>query len=452
VRAIVLGALRALAAEVLLLCVVGPLRGAVAAECSLTIQLVDRAGQGIAGLDVDVGFFPRRTSRNPNPPALAWRRASSDGRGEIDLAPPGEAVRAEVDVLPGPSRLPLSFEVSARDVGTGSRWPTTRRRVWDRGRIGGIVLGPDRRPAIGAGVDVRWHRVPRERWSGRTDGRGRFVVAVPADATLSLEARKTIGERVYAANATGVASGEMGLVMRTEHAHALAVTFVDDRGDPLPRRPTPEAWSEWGTEVPWEACGPEPGVYRVRCDEEIEGEPWHGGATVSVPTPDGTELRLRPTSTLVGHIRDALAIRHTIASVDACGRCDPYVDEADADGRFEIRVPSDWLGLDVSAPDDDRYAWIERSEAARGPLSVALQHGESITGRITSPAPDSSTMVLRAVRGPVLRQGVIEPDGTFRITGLPPGTYSVMLECDGERWIRRGVLSNARGLALSPPP
>lgn len=105
----------------------------------------------------------------------------------------------------------------------------------------------------------------------------------------------------------------------------------------------------------------------------------------------------------------------------------------DAAGRFVLEglTEGDTV-LYVSRPGDDRYGLVERVRLPDENLEVTLQQGQVLEGCVagyTGRHGFDLCLVLRW-RGPRLLAQV-EEDGSFVVTGLPPGTY-------GLGWYRAG--------------
>jgi hypothetical protein len=97
------------------------------------------------------------------------------------------------------------------------------------------------------------------------------------------------------------------------------------------------------------------------------------------------------------------------------------------DGRFALEGQEGGPGLLVARSDrDDRYGLVEGVAPGRGPYEIALVRGASIEGKVEGFVVGTKGGEIRAEadRGFSVATS-IEPDGAFRLRGLPPGSYGI---------------------------
>ena len=121
-----------------------------------------------------------------------------------------------------------------------------------------------------------------------------------------------------------------------------------------------------------------------------------------------------------------------------------------ADGGFGITGTADAPGLlYVAVPADDRYALREGHVIGAEVLELTLSQGQGISGRLSG-LPSGSVPPLSVVarRGDLVCFGATEPDGSFRIPAVPPGTYRVEIEYGPYAGALDGVDAGATGVSI----
>jgi len=99
--------------------------------------------------------------------------------------------------------------------------------------------------------------------------------------------------------------------------------------------------------------------------------------------------------------------------------------KADANGVFRISLAETAAGtLVVVDTKRNRYAVLEGVVPPRKGLAVALQAGQSISGRVEA-SKGAEPLVVFAVGGVVRAHVSVAADGAFKVSGLPPGEYDL---------------------------
>ncbi len=108
---------------------------------------------------------------------------------------------------------------------------------------------------------------------------------------------------------------------------------------------------------------------------------------------------------------------------------------AGADGSFTIKNVKNSLGkIFVNKPGDTRYGVLENVEAGAGPYTVELQEGLTIAGFVDNlPSEQKRRAQVYAYGNKVWISAKVELDGSFVITGLGPGKYTVQGWMSGGR-------------------
>ena len=118
--------------------------------------------------------------------------------------------------------------------------------------------------------------------------------------------------------------------------------------------------------------------------------------------------------------------------------------------RFQDARPTDGIGADGTIsfrglqPDETYRLWVPPLKglsllatglrAGGTELRVRLVPGRTITGRIVAPEGRENLMVSASGLG-VSAVGTLEPDGRYKIEGLPEGEFDVSVWCQkGSEW------------------
>ncbi|MEZ6010088.1 MAG: carboxypeptidase-like regulatory domain-containing protein [Planctomycetota bacterium] len=95
------------------------------------------------------------------------------------------------------------------------------------------------------------------------------------------------------------------------------------------------------------------------------------------------------------------------------------------DGTFQAAVPGEGAGtLLLVDPTTNRFGLLEDVTPAAANLVLVLRGGHVIAGRLEGQFVPETTYVV-AHRGHIRSGARVDQDGTFRMAGLPPGSYTV---------------------------
>jgi hypothetical protein len=240
----------------------------------------------------------------------------------------------------------------------------------------------------------------------------------------------------------GVAVGPAGAVVSQgtivadvrERAVGGAPVFVEGRLDAQgrfrigPIDPGPVLLFYEGMMLPWASTRPSPVVAPAR--------------DVRVVVARAVTLRGRVLTS-----SDAAGVARWNPGAGNLSRCGTPIG---ADGTFALPAPADVPGLLYVAYADDRYALREGLIAGADILEVTLLPGQRIEGRLSGlPAADAPETSVVARRGELVLFGSTNPDGTFRIPSVPPGTYRVEIEYGDFKGGVDGVSAGATGVTIA---
>lgn len=117
--------------------------------------------------------------------------------------------------------------------------------------------------------------------------------------------------------------------------------------------------------------------------------------------------------------------------VGATGQWPPVATWTDDDGQFALLVPPEERVLLEATMDG--YASGGGLSSVHGPAHIILIPASAIEGRVLDPSGRPVAEASVAVAGWPERSTVTDSAGTFVLTGLPPGTFSVQAWAEGLR-------------------
>ena len=102
------------------------------------------------------------------------------------------------------------------------------------------------------------------------------------------------------------------------------------------------------------------------------------------------------------------------------------------DGSFKIlsSIP-DAKGSLIARGPQGKYALAEDVLPCEGPFELRPAQGGVITGRVLGHNPGGGRLAVSGRRNDLMIGGPLAPDGTFRVTHVPPGLWRVSLHFDG---------------------
>ena len=180
-----------------------------------------------------------------------------------------------------------------------------------------------------------------------------------------------------------------------------------------------------------------PGRYRITV--QVHGGGYAAPEPIEVSAPS-TGVRIQ--------LSKSLAITGTLSGSDVQGftvqfgaKNNYQSAQVGADGSWKINGTKHAVGtLYAFKRGDDRYAKLDNVEPGKGPYDLQLFVGETIRGRLEGWKPEKGKPNIYAMSGGRWIQGTLHDDGTWEITGLPPGEYSV------QGWMRGGSIQPTKGL------
>jgi hypothetical protein len=474
------------------------------ASIEWTLAVTTDMGAPLAGVRVWAEFLRRGADCYDR--ECGRGSGETDDRGEVRLAVPEEARTAEVHVEPpegwshptrrridaggrellllrGPELEPRW--VPADGVGVvgvassdpGQRWspahltlePTRVLRVRLEARADG--QGPRGFTwAAWSGGRLGWE------WAmANPDAEGVYVVEVPRAAdTLVLVATR---ERTQRSLVVGPApAGVTEATCRVPEAE-ISGQVVDEDGSPIPwgsidlRGAAGDAQllaGEGAATGSFRVTDLVPGEYKLRCWSE-DGERF-GRARSTAPA-TGCRIVCRLAGAVEGTFEggsggplavdwtgdpeESRVLEHSWRAHDPVARRafqDHLEDERDG---FSIPwTPGEPGAIYARWPGRDDYAWVEDVAPCSGPVRLRLVPGASIEGTVCGFAEEECRVLRVRARAPaVLQQATVDARGGFRLTGLPPGGYTVELVSETVGGLvlldeADGVLAGSRGVVL----
>ncbi len=332
--------------------------------------------------------------------------------------------------------------------------------------IEGRVLTPDGEPVSGAnvwlnetaaskksrGVEKKghdWMSSMRLRTTAGTDGR--FVVkGLPEEGLFNVSAGGNGAQQPYVSDTIkDVAAGTKTVEIRLREGGMIEGQVVGPNGEAVGN-----AWiraqpvdskaglNHANTHLNGRSSefklGPMlPGRYKLTV--QVHGGSFANPEPVEVSAPaTGIKIQLKKTLTLSGTV---VGSNVQGFSVQFAAKGGTKSGQVGADGSWTIKGATDSVGtLYAFKRGDERYAKLENVGPGRGPFDLQLFIGESIRGRIDGYDPEKRKPNVYAHASGRWIHGTVNDDGTWEITGLPPGEYNV------QGWVSRGKISNVNNV------
>jgi protocatechuate 3,4-dioxygenase beta subunit len=422
-------------------------------------RIVDETGLGVPGLAVTA----RQGDSEVGTSTWGSARTDADGSFRVFALPTGDVTLECRVVAPFCAIRPRPLKADESSVLLHLR----------RGlSISGIVVDPSGRPIPGQTIvlsetDSSKARRGRDRntedqrpevnWiSADTGADGSFRVrGLPFDGRFDVQAAKSYASDrpLFDARVADVPSGTSDLRLVMEEGVWLEGVVVDPTGTPVAsvsvQAEIPGEEESWDSHRRADSraadgrfrMGPlRPGTYVV----SARGSGRYGpGAPQSIDVPSAPiRLDVPIVATVFGTVEGAPGDRFelTLFSSGKDRSATAYVAD---DGAFAFdAVPDEPRTLCARSDGDVRFALREGVRPGHEPLRLVLEVGQSIEGRIEGlPAPQKEAQawnVLRFTKGVLAFSVRVADDGGFRITGLPPGEYSV--EGEFEQGEVKGVM------------
>jgi len=407
-------------------------------------RVVDREGRGVADVPWNVGS--KESLQRPHFVRSTARSGRTDAAGRFQVAGLGTETLYATATPPAPWVQPKAVEVD------GGRAIVI---TLDRGlQVGGRVLDSE-----GAGLPARvnarlakasraqWEdddralapEFVRRGWSAQADASGRFVLeGVPAGAALLITARPTAPHLPVSVDDVQAGADDVELRVSSgvfiegeiewngwEPFGSMSLRVLPLGGDVRKAGRGPARLQVPSTQTSFRLGPLKAGRYTLVAGRHVFDEAVR--LDVDAPTANA-RIELPKSPHLFGVLLGRDVGRFTLRFDHAGGTVGTVM--SGPSGAFAILNREDVTGTLVAYRDGDaRYARIEGVRPAAGPVRVQLVKGSSISGRITGlPSFDAGWLEIHAVAPMLGISAKVATDGSFRIVGLPPGTYEI--DCD----------------------
>ncbi|HEV8578527.1 MAG TPA: carboxypeptidase-like regulatory domain-containing protein [Thermoanaerobaculia bacterium] len=330
-------------------------------------------------------------------------------------------------------------QVHGAEIGAGSPVEIVLRRP---SRVSGRVVDPSDRGIPGALVLLRVQPSHTERWV-ETGEDGAFMAEQLPPGELSVRA-SAAGYQDARIDDLELATEEPldSLTLRLSPAAALAGSVGDAEGKPLAGvrvSVSSTAGKEGANVAEWTTDdagafrldGLRPGPVVIRAEHRA-----YRPAERRMELKAGSnelDLSLESDLWLSGRVLDAggdpvAGALVTVASPDTR----PKTESSAADGSFRVSgLRQGRQRLQVEAAEfASSHTEVEMGPEPLEGIEVRLARGGTIRGRLRALAPSLLPRVEVGARSPTLgdRRGIVEPDGRYRIAGLPPGDWTVIAQ------------------------
>ena len=406
----------------------------------VTGRVVDPTGKGLSGIQVRIA---RKGSNNYN-----WRGPTVTQTGEDGAWRFGGLQEGEFTLSVTPGGEWMNPEITPVDAGEQDVVIKLARGF----SISGKVLDPDGAPLAAADTWVNetpasrkrrgTNKGPRDwtaqyRFRAKTGPDGTFdIKGLPEDAVYHVGASGSGPDGAYTSETIkDVAPGSQDLVIRLGEAALIegvvlgpsgeAITQGSLRARPVdPRAGLNSANFNLRNNSNQFKIGPlKPGRYRLTFSprNQTYGKP----PPLEVDAPStGVRLEIPEVAVVEGRLLGADVQGFTVTFLSKGSSSGVGVSR---DGRFKIKGTQGKVGsLYAHKNGDSRYAWVDDVEIGLGQdYRLTLQEGFSITGRIEGLPYEFKKCNVYARGYSTWIHGRVERDGSFLLTGLPPGRFTV---------------------------
>ena len=431
----------------------GPVEVRVEAGRQITGVVIDEAGAGIANATVGA----RSVEDDDN-----WliinegRRVMTDAEGAFRIG--GLRLGAQKLFVSPPAPYAKSGAVLVAGDGP------VRIVLSAASTVGGSVVDP-------SGVAVPRVRVSAsddfDSLGTTSDAEGRFTISGVHPTrllTVSASSVERDGRDLRGTSAERIAPGRDDVVLRMLPGARIGGRVVTEDGSPLPGTCTVTIEQEGkasstlfvgpgpgGTTATFRSEVMAPGTYQVTVRYN-DGD-WGKSPPIEVRAPkEDVKLVLPKGYPIQGTIEGVRAPGFLVAAiVDGKALVSRRVS---ADGSFVLPMDtSQAVTLFATKPGDARYL-LATDVKGRTTATYTMQEGGAIEGRIVGVSTERIQRV-HAARGTLPKpealvvSAKVQPDGSFRLSGVPPGEWTVYVQGDKVE-VKSGVASGTAGLELGP--
>ena len=411
-------------------------------------RIVDGAGAGLANIQLRIA---KKGSNNYNWTGRSVTKSSEDGSWRLAGLQEGEYT---ISVTPGgdwmnPEHTPC--EAGDKDI------------VIKLARglaIAGVVFDPNGEPL--AAADVWLNETPGSRkrrgvdkgprdWTAqyrfrsKTGANGQFLIrGLPEDGLFHVGANGSGPDGAYTSETLNdVSPGTKNLQIHLGEAATIEgavwgpdgepITSGSVRANPLAKGPgqTSRSTNLRNGSNTFKLGPLKPGRYKLTFHPR--GQKYSAPEPLEVDAPSsGNRFDLREALVVEGHLQGERIQGFSVNFVSGSSSTGVRVA---SDGSFKIKTTAGKVGsLFARKKGDTRYAWLGEVEAGTGQVyTLQLGEGLAISGFIEDlPYEWKGCNVYARGYGNWIH-GNVQRDGSFQITGLPPGTFTVQAWLNGGR-------------------
>lgn len=402
------------------------------------VLTMPRAGT-IAGRVIDaatrqpVAEFSVRPLRQPGMMTQPVAVQSSDGRFAVDA----DSGRYTVQVT---ARGYAFGSIGGVEVSEGRTTEEIEVPLERGGRVAGRVTAPGGTPLSGVGVHIRSDTpgTPGERIA--TDADGRYAIESIAAGNRTITFMRS-GYRPRREAVEIAAGRETQLDVEMDRGRELRGRVVDETGQPVGGAEVQTEGPDFArTRTKTDGAFALSGVAETRVTLRATRNGFVTAREAVEATANEVTLTLRRGGTITGRVTGLTEQELQRVRVFAAVPGSRATAEVDASGAFTMQgIPDGRITVGASLPGPDtrsaQPAVVDVRGGSAPPVEIAFTSGFTIRGRVTrNGAPVEGAMVaFRSSRG--FGPGAPVRGGMYEVSGVPPGTYRVVVTADAsEIW------------------